>query len=170
LAMGYVTQLQFTAWPRRGAPTLRQLTDVEWSDVEAAVRELSGYEAGTIMLVPEDWPSGEHMVVIREEGEFECQLWREGGGAVLIDSNVPRAFPDDADWEHRAVPMEAVLRAVRSYHTSGTADPELCWEEAISGESRPSQPPRLLEGRELQAVLRPRKRSKRRASGRQPTR
>jgi hypothetical protein len=169
--MAHAKSLQLCACTRRGAPVLKQLQELEWRDVEAAVRELSGYESGAVMLVPQSWPQGEHMVVLREEGEYECQVHGTRSGAVLIDPNVPRAFPAEGDWTHRAVPMETVLKAAKTYYTTGELDADLSWEETVSATRESGEQPRLLQGKALQAVVRPRSRqSKREPSRRRATR
>jgi hypothetical protein len=151
--MAYATMVQCSRWKRRGGPELMQSSDFAWEDVERKLKELAGYQGGMVMLVPECFPAGDHLVVMWQEGEYECQAHGPNGGAILIDPALPRAFPADGDWPHRAVPLPAVLQAAKTYHATGELDPSLSWEEAVSGNGAQTTEPRLLRGKALQAVL-----------------
>ena len=156
--MAYARIVQCSRWKRWGWPKLTQLRDFEWEDVETKLTELASYEGGMVMLVPECFPAGDHLVVLWQEGGYECQAHGGKGGAILIDPEAPRAFPAEGDWQHRAVPLPVVLQAAKTYYETGQLDPSLSWEEAVTGDGQQTREPRLLRGKALQAVLRGRKR------------
>jgi hypothetical protein len=156
--MAYAKVVECSRWKRRGGPELMQSHDFTWEDVEMRLKELASYEGGMVMLVPESFPGRDHLVVMWQEGEYECQAHGSKGGAILIDPDVPRAFPAEGDWQHRAVPLPAVLQAAKTYYESGQLDPTLNWEEAVAGDGQQTRAPRLLRGKALQAVLRGRNR------------
>ena len=67
--VAYASIVQCSGWKRQGWPKLLQSHDFTWEDVETKLKELSSYEGGTVMLVPECFPAGDHLVVLRQQGE-----------------------------------------------------------------------------------------------------
>ena len=156
--MAYAKRLQCSRWTRRGGPELTQASDFTGEDVETKLTELGSYEGGMVLLVPESFPAGDHLVVLWEEGKYACQPHGSKGGAILIDPDVPRTFSAEDDWHHRAVPLPAVLQAAKTYYVSGQLDHSLHWEESVAENGDQTREPKVLRGRALQAALHGRKR------------
>jgi hypothetical protein len=114
----------------------KEVAKPSWATIESSIRRLDGVHR-SMVIIGQDDPEVDFMAVGGgAEGTYRCFIYTQDGREIVLTdpSQVSEGVKDVLMGQTTSVPLdeclplEVVLRAARTYSTTGQPDPSLSWK------------------------------------------